>query len=365
MLKIIGISVVVLIVVVVVVLLAIRSVNQWKIKKAGEEIVKNGGINELVELKVNGTKQFLLIEGKDKSKPVLLFLHGGPGQPFPFGVSARAAFPEITEDFVTVFYDQRGAGKSYSKEIPMETMNINQFVEDTGCIVEYLTKRFIIDKVIIAGTSWGTIVGTKYSVQYPEKVGAYIGISQFVNHKENQQRSLQWLLEMGETENDKNMLKDLESLGQPLYTGKKEERFMKYVSKYRGDNYSDAKVEKANIFGMLKPALVSPDYSLGDIYKATVSGASFSLLKAKGLLAEMNEVNFLSEVDELKMPVYIFQGSHDKITNYELAREYTEKLKVPAGKEFITLEQSAHYPNEEDFKVVFAELKKIASKMVK
>ncbi|MEH7275895.1 alpha/beta fold hydrolase [Neobacillus vireti] len=355
-LKIIGI----VLVVVILVLLAVRWGNQWKIKQEGKEIIKNGGISELVELKVNDTKQFLLIEGKDKKKPIILFLHGGPGQPFPFGVSARTAFPEITDHFVAVYYDQRGSGKSYSKDIPMKTMKINQFVEDTDVIVDYLMKRFNTDKVMIAGTSWGTIVGTKYSVQHPEKVSAYIGISQFVNMKENQQRALDWLLDIGGKNKDKSMLEDLDSFGEPLLTGKIEERFMKFVSKYGGDNYSDENVKKADIFGMLKPSLISPDYSLGDIFKATVSGASFSLLKAKGLLAEMNEVNFITEVDELKMPVYIFQGSHDKLTNYELAREYTEKLKAPAGKEFITLEQSAHYPNEEDFKVVFAKLQEIA-----
>ena len=63
------------------------------VKVEGENIVRNGGINEIFELKVNDTKQFLLIEGKDKNKPVLLILHGGPGQTFPFGVSATAAFP--------------------------------------------------------------------------------------------------------------------------------------------------------------------------------------------------------------------------------------------------------------------------------
>ena len=100
---------------------------------------------------------------------------------------------------------------------------------------------------------------------------------------------------------------------------------------------------------------------MGDIYKALVSGAIFSLKEAKDLQAEINDVNFISEVDELKMPVYIFQGVHNKITNYELAKEYTEKLEAPAGKEFIILEQSAHYPNRKDLKLIFSKLKEIAA----
>ena len=151
---------------------------------------------------------------------------------FPFGVSARASFPEITENFVTAYYDQRGSGKSYSKEIPIETMvNLNQFVEDTDVIVEYLTERFHTDKVLIVGTSWGTIVGTKYSMQHPKKVAAYIGISQFVNFKENQIRARDWLLNIAKSNDNEKMLKDLESFGEPLYIGKTEERLMKYVGK--------------------------------------------------------------------------------------------------------------------------------------
>ncbi|WP_252504938.1 alpha/beta hydrolase [Sporosarcina sp. Marseille-Q4943] len=349
------------IVVLIVLLLAIRSVNQLFVKDKGEDLVRNGGISEVVELQVNDTKQFLLIEGKDLNKPVLLILHGGPGQPFPFGVSARAAFPELTENFVAVYYDQRGSGKSYSKDIPIETMNINQFVEDTNVIVDYLTERFHTEKVLVVGTSWGTIVGTKYSIQHPEKVTAYIGISQFVNFKENQIRARDWLLNIAISNGDEKMRKDLESFGEPLYIGKPEERLMKYIGEYGGENYGDDEVHKADIAGWLGTSLVSPDYTLGDLYKALVSGATFSLKEAKDLQAEMNEINFISEVEELKMPVYIFQGVHDKITNYELAKEYTEKIEAPAGKEFIILEQSAHYPNGNDLKMIFEKLKEIAS----
>ena len=168
-------------------------------------------------------------------------------------------------------------------------------------------------------------------------------------------------MHIAKSNDNEKMLKDLESFGEPLYIGKTEERLMKYVGKYGGDNYSDDKVQKADIAVWLKTSLFSPDYTLGDIYKALVSGAIFSLKEAKDLQAEINDVNFISEVNELKMPVYIFQGVHDKITNYELAKEYTEKLEAPAGKEFIILEQSAHYPNGKDLKLIFSKLKEIAA----
>lgn len=352
----------IVLVVIVVSLLAIRAVYQLILTKKGEKLNENGGISELVPLHVNGTLQYLLVEGQDKSKPVLLFLHGGPGQPFPFGVSARGKFPQITEDFIAVYYDQRGSGKSFSKNISLETMNINQFLDDTNVVVDYLRERFKTEKVLIAGVSWGSIIGTKFSSTYPEKVQAYIGISQFVDNKETQNLSKEWLTEIANKENNKKMIKDLKSLGKPPFIGKDDELLSKYISKYGGDNYSDDKVKKASIFRLIQSAFVSPDYSLSDIYKAMVSGASFSLLKATHLQEEIHQVNFREEVIKLEMPVYIFQGKHDKLTNYTLTKKFYDSLLAPEGKEWITLENSAHYPNKEDFNILFENLKEISTK---
>ncbi len=43
------------------------------------------------------------------------------------------------------------------------------------------------------------------------------------------------------------------------------------------------------------------------------------------------------------MPVYFFHGIHDYTVNYQLAREYFDRLKAPV-KGFYTFEQSAHSP---------------------
>ncbi|OCA88214.1 hypothetical protein A8F94_10440 [Bacillus sp. FJAT-27225] len=348
-------------IIIILLLLGLREVNQFIIKKNAGKLASDGGVSELVELDVNGTKQYLLIEGKDTSKPVLLFLHGGPGQPFPFGVSARGKYPELTEDYVAVYYDQRGSGKSYFKDIPMETMNINQFLDDTDVVVDYLRTRFEAEKIMIAGISWGSIIGTKYSSLHPEKVGAYIGISQFVDLQETQRRSTEFLKGIAQQEKDEQMLNDLESLGEPPYTGNADEIWSKYLSRYGGDNYEDENVKKASIFGLIKSAFISPDYSLSDIYKSMASGATFSLLEAKNLQAEINQVNLIKDVPRFEVPVYLIQGKHDGLTNYELTKEYFDNLEAPKGKGFTTLEQSAHYPNEEDFNILVAKLKEISA----
>ena len=55
---------------------------------------------------VNGTKQWILIRGNDESKPVLLYLHGGSGHSLiPF---AHKATGKLIDDFIVVYWDQRG-----------------------------------------------------------------------------------------------------------------------------------------------------------------------------------------------------------------------------------------------------------------
>jgi proline iminopeptidase len=72
-------------------------------------------IAEIDYLTINNWKQFVLIRGADTiSNPVLLLLHGGPG------ASATALMRkynhDLENDFTVVYWDQRGAGKSYNKK---------------------------------------------------------------------------------------------------------------------------------------------------------------------------------------------------------------------------------------------------------
>lgn len=88
-----------------------------------------GSIASLEKVKLGGVDQFLLIQGKNTSNPVLLSLHGGPGMPQMY---LAHAFQTNAENYFTVVqWDRRGAGKSYSDHIPVESMNVEQMISDT------------------------------------------------------------------------------------------------------------------------------------------------------------------------------------------------------------------------------------------
>ena len=62
-------------------------------------------------VQIGGIGQWITIRGESKRNPVILFLHGGPGDAYsPF---AESLFGTWEKDFTLVQWDQRGAGRTY------------------------------------------------------------------------------------------------------------------------------------------------------------------------------------------------------------------------------------------------------------
>ncbi len=342
-------------------LLILRVYFQRRIVNRSKQLVDGGGVSQLEKLYIGGTKQYILIEGKRKDLPLCLFLHGGPGAPFPFGVSSRSLFPEVTESFLAVYYDQRGAGKTYSKDIDPVSMKIEQFLADIIEIVDYLRGKFNQNKVFLVGMSWGTVLGTELAQRHPEKIHAYVGISQVVHDTESQKLAKSWLIELAKYAGDLKALKVIDEIGDAPFLGEQDEQLDKLISKYKGDLYEDKNIKRPNLFNLVRGAFISPDYTLADIWKALISGAKFSLVESKALQAEICKKNYLKTITTFDIPIYIIQGKHDKTTNYQLAKQFYDHIEVPTGKAFITLEQSAHYPNRDDFQLIINKLVEVSS----
>ena len=137
-----------------------------------------GSVATLEQIKLGGVSQWILIRGNSTEKPLLLKLHGGPGQ----AEMATVKFNRLLEqDFVVVEWDQRGAGKSADAIDPESAMNAAQLVEDTHDLTELLLERFHQRKLILVGSSWGSVIGLETVKKYPDLYRAFVSTGQIAN----------------------------------------------------------------------------------------------------------------------------------------------------------------------------------------
>ncbi len=173
--------------------------------------VLEGSIATLEEITLGGHSQWISMRGHDTGNPVLLHLAGGPGQS-DLGY-IRALWADIERDFVVVDWDQRGAGKSYPALEPTDTWTLDQAVDDTVQLTNYLRKRFDERKIYLIGESWGTIPGTLAVQQHPELFHAYIGGGQMVDVRETDRLLYDEMLRYAERTGDDEVARRWPSSG--------------------------------------------------------------------------------------------------------------------------------------------------------
>jgi len=143
------------------------------------QIEGDNAIASLESVQIGGIEQWLSIRSEDKSNPILLYLHGGPGMGY---IPLASDFSSLIEKrFVVVHWDQRGGGKTCGSDTPNSTLNIEQYLTDTFELVNYLRKRFNQQKIYLVGHSWGSVLGVKMAQGYPELFHAYVGLGQVVD----------------------------------------------------------------------------------------------------------------------------------------------------------------------------------------
>lgn len=114
----------------------------------------------------DGIKLYYRILGAKKETIVLL--HGGPGQNSE-GIAQD--LEPLKEKYTLVIYDQRGCGRSELGDTTR--INPQQHVED----LETLRNHLKIGALTLMGHSWGCLLATLYTDQYPERVKRLILIS--------------------------------------------------------------------------------------------------------------------------------------------------------------------------------------------
>ena len=321
-------------------LMSIGLLASRKYLKFSTKIDTPNGISSLEEITLGGVKQWIFIRGTDQDNPVLIFLHGGPGEPALGMSSSRNLDAELIKHYTVVHWDQRGAGKSFNRNIPVSSMTFDRWVEDCNELIDYTRDRFDTQKVFLVAHSGGTLLGIKTAHKYPEKIHAYVGVAQVINNYEQQKISYDFVVEEAEKSGDVKKQKAIEAIGPPPYdTPEKEHQKAKYIIRYGGFIRDDPFRQMVVI---MLSYLTSPEYSLAEGFK-TLNGKGLNFTM-NARYEEINNTNLTEEIQSIKVPIYFFMGKYDMITPTVQVENYYNSLDAENGKNLIIFDNSAHLP---------------------
>jgi pimeloyl-ACP methyl ester carboxylesterase len=302
----------------------------------GNEI--HGSIAVIETVTLGGVEQTITIRGADTTKPVPLFLHGGPGMPSSPWASWNDIHSDLEQYFVLVYWDQRGAGKSFSRSLTPDDMHLEDFVSDALELTDILRERFGQERIFLWGHSWGSGLGFETLRVNAEPYYAYIASAVRPDWDSTNQMGYDKALEMAREANDAEAIEALESI-QPFDPRNVEHLQVKneWLSHFRiGDFYTEG-LEEAWLDYVTSGE--SPEYPRAYI-RPTLAGMDFT---RQTIYLEVVNTGYDHTTDfpVSTIPVHFLHGRHDYQCPGELAEAYYNTLEAPV-KSFIWFENSAH-----------------------
>jgi pimeloyl-ACP methyl ester carboxylesterase len=304
---------------------------------SARKIVSGKGVEELLEIPIGGTRQWISVRGRDRANPILLMIHGGPASP---EIPTSWYFQNGWEDYFTVVqWDQRGSGKSYNANDPkliQPTLSLDRITEDAGEVVQYLRSRYGKEKVFVLGHSWGSLVGLQLARRHPQWLYAYVGMGQIINGVAGERAGYEQTLRDAQAAGNAQAVSELKSIAPyPEPDGRvpleKIDKERKWSVIYGGLTWGRSGLDYYYHLTQL-----SPDYSESDI-AAIDKGSQLSL---GPLLPYLTGFDY-SGVTQWQCPIIIFAGRHDYTTPSSVVAEWFARVHAPA-KKFVWFENSAH-----------------------
>jgi len=314
-------------------------------------------VNEKMFVRIGGIDQWITIKGDDRNDPVVLFLHGGPGDALsPF---ADALYAGWEKEFTLVQWDQRGAGRTYGKSGPAiePTMTVERMEQDGVEVAEFLTEHLNKKKIIIYGGSWGSILGIYMAHGRPDLFYAYVGDAQLVNTRKNDLASYTRVLELARASGDQEAIAALTAIGPPPWGAlfKSWPVYRKWKRAYRAKKTTAPPA----------PETLSPEYASPEEQAQYAAADDFCFEHFWGLKMSgpLEQVDLPALGTDFAIPIFIIQGQEDLTAVPELAKAYFDSIKAPR-KQFYWVPGTGHAPSATELdltlKVLVEEVRPLA-----
>ncbi|HKE13993.1 MAG TPA: alpha/beta hydrolase [Kofleriaceae bacterium] len=281
-------------------------------------------------VRLGGLDQWVTIRGDDDRNPVLLLLHGGPGDAQSSLVSTYAPYER---DFVLVQWDQRGAGRTFGRHgVDTPDLTLERVARDGIELTGYLRRRFRGNAIILLGHSWGTAIATAMVRARPELYAAYVGTGQIASWAESVQAQFEFLEARARKTGDAGMLAQLEAIGRPDPADARQYfAFTRPLRRFLGA------ADTAWLAGL--PDLVRRSGGGEQALKSLADGMELS---GRAFLPIQMRTRLSSDALQFRVPYYVIQGRDDLFTPTLPAMAYFERIDAPR-KRMIVIEGAGHF----------------------
>lgn len=296
-----------------------------------DSLTAANAIDEGKYVRLGGIDQWITIRGDNRRNPVILFLHGGPGDVTnPWG---RPFFNAWLKRFTVVQWDQRGAGRTLGRNGPSiaATVTADRMVQDGIELTELLRRTLRQDKIILVGHSWGSVLGVLMAKARPDLFYAYVGTGQVAaDPGTNAAATYRDLLAEAERRQDVQAVEELQQVGPPPW----------HDGRGFGVQHKWAlRFEHADVFlgAALGIALTAPGYSVQDI-NDWFDGQLLSGDRLGPHFATLDS----GMGGTFAIPVVVIQGAEDFTVSTRLARTFLNAIHAPK-KAFVTIPDAGHF----------------------
>ncbi len=264
-------------------------------------------------VKIGGIKQWIGAKSNDDSKPLLLFLHGGPG--FSSRAYSKKFVKQLKDDFIVAQWDQRGTGITAAWNPTNDALSIDLMHSDTEEVINYLLEKFNKEKLYLVGFSWGGFLGFEFAINHPELLHAYIPVSPMVYNSESERRTLEMIKVKSRVSKNTQAIEELSQVKIPFESWEQLYFQRKWTAFYSSES---------------TPVSTYP--------KSLFEEWSEKWMK---IFLEASEVDYRKKASSLECPVYFFISDKDFAANYQLTEEYYHQLEANQ-KELIWFYESTH-----------------------
>ena len=296
----------------------------------------------LEEININQSAQWVLVRGKHTDAPLLIHVQQGPGFPMISEANEMEKNLKLENHFLVAYWDQRACGKSFSKDILPETINLAQMADDIIACTKFLLKKYNKSKAVIAGYSIGATTSLMAAAKDSSLFSALFLTGTDTDIPFANQYALDFAMEKAILRNDKKLIQKINQLKlQPIVDSEKFQQRAEILTNLGGVK-SGSSFNKL-VLGSVKNMLFSKYYGIGGLLK-TLKGMAFC---QNALNPELNSFNLFQRVTNIDVPVHFIQGQLDAVAPPVRGRAYYDFL-LAEEKTFTLFEKSAHLPQYEE-----------------